>query len=252
MLELSDLNHSGCFDFNLPNFSQRVGYLVTVKSRNLGGASLLLSIINNTAQKPDFESNLPKDKNFSTSYFVIPPMEQYGLGYDLYFDNISLGNVKSVNDISQVKANQIPYEFLTDLKIETNTPPGLSVNTTDFSVSHPNPSLYDIRLSNVTSLNATLILSQSFDSGWKAYAVNKVNLLNEMLPFLFGKEIKQHVLVNNWENGWTIDDTKQNSNIIIIYLPQYLEYLGFILLITPVLIIILQFLASKLTQKMTD
>jgi hypothetical protein len=247
MLQLSALNHSDCFDFNLPNFSQRVGYLVTVKSRNLEGESLLLSIINNSAQKPDFESNLPKDKNFSTSYFVIPPMEQYGLGYDLYFDNVSLGNVKSVNDLSQVQTNQIPYKFLTDLKIETNTAPSLSANTIDFNVSHPNPSLYGIRLNNITNLNTTLILSQSFDSGWKAYAVDKLGLLNEIFPFLFGKEIKQHILVNNWENGWTIEPDTQM--MVIVYLPQYLEYLGFIMLITPILIMLLRFLASKKPKK---
>jgi hypothetical protein len=221
--------------------------LVTVKSRNLEGESLLLSIINDSAQKPDFESNLPKDKNFSTSYFVIPPMEQYGLGYDLYFDNVSSGNVNSINDLSRVQANQIPYKLLTDLKIETNTAPRLNANMADFNVSHPNPSLYNIRLNNVTNLNATLILSQSFDSGWKAYTVDKLGLLNEIFPFLFGKEIKQHVLINNWENGWTIEPDTQN--VVIVYLPQYLEYLGFIILIAPGIVAVLGFLASKIHQK---
>jgi len=93
------------------------------------------------------------------------------------------------------------------------------------------------------------VLSQSFNSGWKAYGVNKLNFVSEIFPFAFGKEIKQHILVNNWENGWILEPKNDNRNIIIIYLPQYLEYLGFVTLIIPVLIVFLRFLASKTLRR---
>jgi len=53
-----------------------------------------------------------------------------------------------------------------------------------------------------------------------------------LIPF-FQPEIKNHLLVNNWENGWRLPPSiisHQPSTITIIYLPQYLEYLGFGLL----------------------
>ena len=53
-----------------------------------------------------------------------------------------------------------------------------------------------------------------------------------IFPFIFEKELKEHVMVNNWENGWILDQTtrKLDNQITIIYLPQLLEYLGFMLL----------------------
>jgi hypothetical protein len=123
-----------------------------------------------------------------------------------------------------------------------------SQTTTTVSVSHPNESLYLVTPGQIN--NSTIVLSQSFDSGWKAYAVNKVNFLNEIFPFLFDKEIKQHTLVNNWENGWEISKTDSNSIVIIIYLPQYLQYLGDFLFVLLIATIIIGF--KKYAKKNTD
>jgi hypothetical protein len=65
-------------------------------------------------------------------------------------------------------------------------------------------------------------------------------------PFVFGEKIDDHVLVNNWANGWAVDKltvdksdkvTKDNMKIVIVYWSQYLQYIGFVLLfLTPLLI----------------
>ena len=47
---------------------------------------------------------------------------------------------------------------------------------------------------------------------------------------------KKHVLVNNWENGWTIDPGT-NGTIYIFFWPQLLEFLGFALLPIPFLVV---------------
>lgn len=111
----------------------------------------------------------------------------------------------------------------------------MSSNSIDIQeVKHPNPSYYQVIINNeqLTSEKNYLVLSQSFDSGWKTYEVN--GKLAESFPFIFGTEIKDHVLVNNWQNGWamnkrSIDQESKGSNqtIVIYYLPQLLEYLGF-------------------------
>ncbi len=231
-LRLISFNSNNCFDIDLPSLSQRIGYLVTIKSRNLEGKSLLFSIINKTSQKPTFESNLPKNKEFLNAYFIIPPMEDYGLGYNLYFDSVSMGNVKTVNDLPNVEVHQIPYRFLTFLKIEKyqdTKKSNVSINLSDFTVSHPNPSLYEIKPNKLIQSGTTLLLSQSYDKGWHAYALKSENILNKLFPFLGGEELKNHVLVNNWENGWVLDSKfDKNSRISIVYLPQYLEFLGFL------------------------
>jgi hypothetical protein len=60
-----------------------------------------------------------------------------------------------------------------------------------------------------------LRLNQTYHDGWNAYINNK--------------KIENHILVNNWANGWILDDTK--GDIKIVFWPQYLEYLGFFLVL---------------------
>ena len=68
-----------------------------------------------------------------------------------------------------------------------------------------------------------LILSQSYSPGWVAFSNGK--LLN-------------HVLVNNWANGWKLVasdqwlvNSEKKSIVTIIFWPQYLEFVGFGLMI---------------------
>jgi hypothetical protein len=272
LLRLTSVNSSNCLDFDLPNLTQRLGYIISIENRNIEGKSLLFSVINKNSQRADLETYLPKNSpgrsnsvtpsrwpdgllegGVNKSYFVFPPMEQYGLGYTLYFDNISIGRVKTVNDLGRITVNPIPYRFLTGLKVlkdssVSSTIEGvrasqaqLATLEVSYRVQNPNPSLYQITMNNETMKqlnNVTMVLSQSYDSGWRAYQFNnsQLSIINYLFPFWFGEEIKDHVLVNNWENGWQLSNEtmKQCNNgqckIIIVYLPQYLEYVGFILL----------------------
>ncbi len=235
LLRLTNINASNCFDFDIPSISQRISYLVKIKSRNLEGKSLLFSVIDKNSQKPVFESYLPKNREFTDSYFIIPPLDSYGLGYNLLFDNVSIGDTKTVNDLKSVEIHAIPYRFLTSLKIEKPGNETINpISSNNFTVLHPNPSFYKVELNEPTKSNTTLVLSQSYASGWKAYEVSNDNFLTNFFPFVFGKELKEHVLVNNWENGWTLNSSfniNHSSLIYIVYLPQYLEYLGFVILI---------------------
>lgn len=61
-------------------------------------------------------------------------------------------------------------------------------------------------------------------------------LLFETFPFLFGTKIQDHVLVNNWANGWVLpmnDERTNERTIFIVFWPQLLEFLGFALLPLP-------------------
>lgn len=59
------------------------------------------------------------------------------------------------------------------------------------------------------------ILPKSYHQGWTAYQG--------------GKQLKDHVPVNNWANGWITDDP--DSPVSYIFWPQYLEYAGFGLIV---------------------
>lgn len=86
-------------------------------------------------------------------------------------------------------------------------------------VAFPFSYLQNIKILNKDSSNKTdvLVFNQAYEKNWVAY--------------LSGKRLKKHVLVNNWANGWVVDDNVNIKDVKIVFWPQYLEYLGFALLI---------------------
>ncbi len=58
----------------------------------------------------------------------------------------------------------------------------------------------------------TIVYNQAYDRGWKAY--------------LNGQELKNHVKINNWANGWVVP-ANSNGSVRVFFWPQLLEYVGF-------------------------
>ncbi len=201
----------------LPNLTHQLSYLITIEARHVKGKSLLFWIENLNSRKSDLETYLPKTKDWQKFVFIQPPMEEDGLGYSLHLDNISIGQIESVNDLGKITINPFPFEFLTSLKLVN--PQAQVENPGLFSperISHSNPSQYVVK--GGFKPNQTLILSQAYHQGWLAW---------EGKPFL-GKRL-EHVLVNNWENGWIIEE--EDTPVYILFWPQLLEYFGFFLLL---------------------
>lgn len=191
----------------LPNLPHRLGYLITVEGQNIKGRPFLFWLENLNSRKSDIETYLPE--NFHNSVFIQPPMEEDGLGYTLHFDNVSPGSQKSVNVLGEVEVNPIPYKFLTGLVIRSGGSGGGEGDEGGREV---------------------LVLSQSFNKGWVALT------WDGLLPKLAG----EHVLVNNWANGWVLSEgvgppspegfgeARGVEGVRIIFWPQILEYVGFL------------------------
>ncbi|MBI4066200.1 hypothetical protein HY411_00640 [Candidatus Gottesmanbacteria bacterium] len=263
----SDSERKQCFDIILPKITQSNGYLVEVQTKNVTGKSLIFVVINSQTRKNDMEVALPKTKAETTSFFIIPPMQTDGLGYALKFLNEAEYGEPATNYLRSVRVTPIPYQWLTQLIMTAGKPSlptqpqgrALSVETLSVEkVEHPNPGYYKIAISEKREAisknqNTALVLSQAFDPGWKAWIVNaKCQMLNakcswterfsdwirQTLPFLFGAEVKDHVLVNNWSNGWMLQSNELTNNeqtIMLFFLPQLLQWLGLVLLPLPFL-----------------
>jgi hypothetical protein len=74
-----------------------------------------------------------------------------------------------------------------------------------------------------------LINNQSYEKNWRAY---------EYQGGLKIKSLGKPVMINGWENGWILKD-KPEDQIIFFFLPQLLEYFGFLLIF--ILIVLLWF-----------
>lgn len=238
IVQLESIDTDLCYDVYLPNLTQQLSYLISVSSRNKNGRPFIVWLENQNSRRADIESYVLPSKDFTSNYFIQPPMEYYGLGYTLHLQNRSIGREKTTNEFENIQIHPFPFTFLTDIKIASDEKFRKQEFYSNFKVNHPNPSLYSVDISSQKNVPDTLLLSQSYHDGWKAYVVEDSksrikNFLQLAFPFLLGQEIKSHIVINNWGNGWKLDESQlhdKNTRIVIVYLPQYLEYGGFFLL----------------------
>ncbi len=255
-LTFTSINSYNCVNIDLYDLiDQRYGYLSLIDVVNENPhKGLFFGVINNTTRKTDLETYFDHDGKRHRYTIVINPRNYYGVGYSFNFNNISFGSEKVVNTLERFAVYRIPYYFLKQIRIVPSAQTfSIVERRTDIpdEVRHPSSNVYEIR--NITpSTNArTLYLSQAFDQGWKAYYVESSIFdirysIKTYFPFLFGKEIKEHFVVSNWANRWGLDprsqmsdvryqgsDISDQASIIIVFWPQYLQFVGFgILLIT--------------------
>ena len=228
LLEFSSKNATPCISFYLSSLDHDQGYFVSVENQNIQGLPLHFWVLNEDEKIPLTDTYFEKNQKKTTSIMVLPPMEKFGKAYSIHFDNISIGDTKGGNLLGKITITPIPYYFITNLRLDNPSKPVLSFNQSKLEVKHPNQSLYLVKVNKAGQ--TAISLSQSYSPYWKAYEVKNFGLFNQIFPF-FGKEITDHKLINNWKNGWILNSSIINhqSSIIIVYLPQYLEYIGFFL-----------------------
>ncbi len=257
MLELESQKSTSCISFYMPTLSHDQGYVLFINSINKQGRSLHTWLLNENEKFSPIDTYLGKEV---TSTLIIPPQENFGRAYSLHFDNTSITNEKTINDLGNISLYPIPYNFLTSIRI--NNSKTMVVNNQllkqNIYVNHPNEAYYEVK--GITG-EKILILSQSYNEGWKAYELTHsksqmANSIKTALPFIFGKELKNHVLVNNWENGWIINGENSqlstlNSQLVIVFLPQYLEYFGFLVTLATLIFVVISYLRSETEANLT-
>jgi len=175
----------------LTDLEPATSYLIAVKSKYLYGFPLRVCLYNYYTQNCQINDQLSKNKTFDWDYFLVAGNEQ-NPQYLLQLNSLSYAGIVSASLVEQILVKPI---FLDRLAMFSN-------QQSEFR-------------------KKVLILSQAFDPGWHAY--------------LNGRELKHHVLVNNWANGWIVPEGEcakgGDCQVKIIFWPQYLEFIGFGLLI---------------------
>ncbi len=207
---ISKLANNCSASFAVNNLSHNLSYLISFTAKNIENKTLLFWLENNNFKKSDIEVYLLQEKNLTKFYFIQPPLDQFGTGYTLHFDNWSFNKNFSVNDLGKISIYPIPYYFLTNLSLVKNYPEKGKLD--NIPSSHPLPYLY---IANTGIGQKDLVLYQSYDPGWQAFYFKDLFHI---------QRISRHILINNWANGWEINSP---GKIVIIFLPQFLEFLGF-------------------------
>lgn len=240
-LRLTSQNKSQCLNFDFPDAESKLGYLLSTETKtSLGSSPLRVNLIN---RKGSFYllTDLNNADTFNATQVIIPPSYTDAVGYQAIIENNSYNNNKTVNEIANLGLWYIPFNVIKSIQFTSSSYKDemSQINSNNIMVTHPNETRYEVSF-DVQSLNpenSYISLFQSFHSGWKAYNVSQSNFLSQNFPFIFGTELKNHILINNWANGWELNQDEQNQckdqkcTIIILFWPQYLEFAGFIIII---------------------
>ncbi|MCL5432667.1 MAG: hypothetical protein M1524_00940 [Patescibacteria group bacterium] len=217
------------FSFYNGNLYHLGSYILFVDADYKSGLPVNFYLDNPLENRSEFEAKL--SKKALENVIIIPKTENYFQGYGFHFIFKSVGVEKAESTIKNISLYPFPLETLKNIKVISPRAIELKANTTKSNLNYKKTGNYKYEIKDSVPENNYLVLSQSFDPGWKVYEVQ--SWLSAAFPFIFGTELKNHVLVNNWENGWVTENSKfeiRNSKLVIIYLPQYLEYFGFILM----------------------
>jgi hypothetical protein len=225
-----------CADYEDLSLDQRYGYIIKIENENIEGQRLFFYALDKTKDQPYIEDRLSQD----TEYYILGERFPQGIGYSFSFQANSYNTIPSVNKIKGLFVYLMPYDALKSLGIKTSSRQIQGAKgSADFEAEKIAYHKYEVKLDQDSAVK-TIVLNQAYQPGWKAYMLKdqKSNLKDQIqraFPSIFGEEIKDHVIVNNWANGWIINDglttnDQRPTTIAIVYLPQYLEYLGFSLL----------------------
>jgi hypothetical protein len=246
-----------CDHFSYPNIAHNQSYLLIIKSRNLSGLPLTICVTNRTSKRCDVYAHTTKSHSFVKDVFLIPPTDSSNDGYDININNLGVKRTPAINDLQDIQIIPFPFRWMSSLQIKPPLPHFLQ-SPSSFPISYLTNNQHKIILTlpkNNIDAQKIILLNYSFNSGWKAYAMvqNKSQIISNIktiVPFLLGEEIKDKVIVNNWANGWILPNEYKNSSlqpiVVIIFLPQYLFYLGFLISSVVLGILILSWYRTKL------
>lgn len=242
-------NATACTSYFAEGLPHDLGYILQVTAMNERGRPLHFWVENIDQRRGPIDTYLPSDKTLRTNTYFLPPLEQFGRSYAFHFDNIGIGNEEPVNNLKNLSYVPYPYAFASAIRVAQDVALPEKQTYELPNVVHPNESLYLVTISDPREAQS-LVFSQAYDPGWKAYQITgSCNNLCMIFPFLFGKELPDHVKVNNWANGWSLQEGTEKGeserHIVIVYLPQYLQYFGTIVSLVIILFSLISYLRKR-------
>lgn len=229
-LALSVRNGQRGVHLPLDEIPQNIGYILTFRSRNIAGLPLRFCIQNLYTQNCTQYDELSDSEDWVSDSFLIPAGTTAS-GYGLSVDSISFGDFASVNELQEVLMFPIQQNFFSSLYYANGdpptTPPSVSVvPVISESLSHKKV----LQMPPFSQRDGTyIVFHQAYHSDWALYGYTSSSppWYARLFPMLGGQKVADHVVVNNWANGWQVEAA--HSSYILFFLPQYLQYMGVLL-----------------------
>ena len=251
-------NATACDSLDLRHLPHSINYLIKIDHQNIEGLPLTICLENHSTHRCDVFERLPK----GPSTFIQPisnPAEPPG--YTLHLYNQSLGNRPTTNKINSISISPYPLNFLkgfdptikdrspaSDTVIDGSSP---GVKSGIIGSTHPFEFLYTASIKDLSpasgalpsvdspGVGSVLSLHQTHSPYWlaitKDFSPASGALLSVDSPGVESNitawpTMNRAESSGSWHNSWQLPPG--DHDLIIIYLPQLLEFLGFFLLIT--------------------
>ena len=195
----------------------KLGYLMRMQGENVEGRSVKIFLHNTGSKRNDLEYLLDEGEFDQTFSLLSWSWDGH---YSLNVETRSFGQYGE-NVLQPVEVRWFPLDVLsraklqiTNNKLQTNSNNKTQNNLKIGEVRKTGTWMYRVEVSG----NGLLALSQGYDAGWVAWSGE---------PFGFAQDLR-HVKVNGWKNGFLVEG--EQNEVVIMYWPQLLEYLGFLML----------------------
>ncbi len=217
-LEVATEGKSSCFTLTNTHLSHNTGYFVDIPFKRISGKSQKFCLQNSYTERCDLIYKLEADEKgvYQKGQFFIPRYTDGGEGYKLTIENTSIGDDRSVNSYDDIGVYPFPFDFVGGIRVVDES----LVNSVALNgIVKPTYNklsnfIYKINVSNIKN-QQIIVVNQAYEHGWIAFCG-------------LGLCQAEHVLVNNWANGWVFNGSRPLPDVVtIIFWPQILEYLGF-------------------------
>jgi hypothetical protein len=205
-----------CENLIYPSLDFELEYLYHLKGENSQGVGLSLSLINPLTKRADIEAMTP-DGAFNL-FFPVYPSKNNSAKKGFFLLNLSAESYGKEENIIQVERSEFitaPLSWLSSIYSQDEQSK-LNFDTELISQKKWGTSFYAAKI-KVSSEQGLLVLPQAFDRGWIAF----------IKPKLW--KTLAHWQYNGWANAWILPQGEE-LELLIIYWPQLLNFLGYLLL----------------------
>lgn len=196
----------------LSDISSKHDYIFRFTGENISGRSLKASLFNQLTEKNDIEELLPKGK-FDSSFTLLrsSATEANDFAYTLNLESRSFGE-KTENRLDKAIAYSAPLEWLSEWKVVTSKKENF-VETNYKQTRKIGTWFYSGTLTSNTGGVGVITLSQGYEKGWVLVSRGRIH---------------NPVEFNLWGNAWRVPVESGDQSIYVIYVPQFLEFIGLI------------------------
>ncbi len=246
-----------CDYLNLRHLPHSLNYLLTFTNYFQSGLPLGICFENHSTFRCDVFDRLD---SIGLSQSIIQPIANSNeqAGYTLHLYNQSIGNKITTNNLASIFIRPIPLNFLKSIFIAPSENQAPTTKNFELSSTHPAEFLYTLSLvkgrSGEAERDLNLNLHQTKSPYWKAVEVSQSDMqshpalltLKIFMYYPYLNKLSQ-LDSNDWYNSWSVPSS--TTNIAIVYLPQYLEFIGLALIPISLIFIFIINVISSLRAK---